>query len=138
MIYLVVLVALIVRYRSLHRSYSKTNQRFEALVDDLYYQSSLIIHKLWDDLYDRENTIPLLFKHKTAEIARRKNANYYEHFDELFQEIQYIEELTQTSMTYEEDKLQEHKNITSTLARLQGHVRKTLVWRSLGVAHYFL
>lgn len=136
--YAVVLIVLIMLHQQSKKSFERMNTIFEKSMDDLYYQTSLILYKEWDNLHDRANTIPLLFKHKTDEFTRGSQANYYEHFDKLLEELIYIAELTDQELSYDEEKLRTHQELTNKLFLSYSRIKSSLITRSAGLAKHIL
>ena len=137
-IYIVCIVLLSLRLRSAWKTFNKLTTLFQESIDDLYYQTSVILYQEKENIIDAPTTIPLLLKYKTEEIAKNSEANYYENYEKLVQEIDYIGELTQQKITYDRTGLdsQQHiiKQFHSTIVRL----RMSLLALTLWIAKFFL
>ena len=84
-------------------------------MDDLYYQTSLILYKNKWSIYDFQSNIPLLLQYKTQEINKRSKATYYNNYEKLLEEIEYIAQLTNTSLSYNRTELDKQYHTVRSL-----------------------
>ena len=137
-IYIICIILLSLRLRSANTTFTKLTTLFQEPLDDLYYQTSVILYRQKDNIYDASATIPLLLKYKTEEIAKNDEANYYNNYEKLVQEIDYIGEFTEQKIMYDRPGLDAQHSIIkqfhSTIIRL----RMSLLALTLWIAKFFL
>jgi hypothetical protein len=93
-IYVFILISMIIRLYYSKKTFQQINNLFRVSIDGLYYDISLILYKSKDSIYEFHKNIPLLLNNKTITIAKRERAYYYEDYDKLIEEIEYIYTLT--------------------------------------------
>ncbi len=102
-------------------------------MDHMYYSVSTVLYTHRDTIYDFHNTIPILIKHKSDMIARKSQWLYYNDFDPLIKEVQYIYQLTNTPIdTINIDHITQQYTIVKQLKTaklwLQGTLNTLTLW----------
>lgn len=80
------------------KTFHTINSLFRVSIDKLYYQTSLILYNNKNTIYNFKENIWLLLQYKTAMIAKKYKALYYEDYEQLIKEIEYIYNLTNTDI----------------------------------------
>lgn len=111
------LIVILIRWRLYYsrKIFHSANTLFRVSMDDLYYQTSLILYKNKWSIYDFQSNIPLLLQYKTQEINKRSKATYYNNYEKLLEEIEYIAQLTNTSLSYNRTELDKQYHTVRSL-----------------------
>lgn len=138
LIYIIIIIFLSFWLRYSKKTFAAIILIFDEHMDNLYYDASLRLYNHKDDIHDFSNTIPLLWKYKTEEFTKMDKANYYEHYEKLRDEIEYIWQLVNESITYDRAGLDtEHKLIIKISNNIK-YIKRSLLGLTLGIAKFFL
>jgi hypothetical protein len=100
---------------------------FRVSIDNLYYEVSKLLYEHKDDIHDFKENIPLLLQYKTQTIAKKEKGNYYEDFNNLITEIEYISQLTiQKSILSNKDDINNQYTILMKLINTIKVIRNTI------------
>lgn len=106
------------------KTFHSMNTLFRVSMDTLYYKTSIILYNNHSTIYNFKENIGLLLQHKTSMIEQKDKAFYYENYQQLIKEIEYIYTLTDSdSNDIQRSKIDEQYNLVkvlqTTLSRLQ-------------------
>ncbi len=136
-IYIIIIITLILRLQYSRKTFNTINTLFNISMDSLYYQTSLLLYRNKDNIYDFTNSIPLLLQYKTQEINKRDSANYYENYNKLIDEIEYIWQLTDSSIQYNRAELDKQYQIVNKLSQTTTYISNSLSVFTLWIAKLF-
>lgn len=137
LIYIIIVTLLVIWFRYSRKTFMKVNTLFKKDIDDLYYQTSLILYNNKEDIHEFQSNIPLLLQYKRQEIQRKNKANYISHYNKLIEEIEYIAELTNNSLIYNREELNKKHHLAQNLAQNSSYMQNTLSVFTLGVSNLF-
>lgn len=132
-LYIFTIIILLVWDYYTRQTYIKANTLFRVLMDHMYYTVSQVLYHHREEIYDFHNTIPILLQHKTDMIAQKAQWLYYNDFDLLIKEVQYIYQLTNTGLNdINIDQLTEQyaivKHLKNTTLWLKGILNTMTLW----------
>lgn len=110
---------------------------FNRKMDDLYYQVSLLLYNNRDSIHEFPNTINYLLNYKTNLIKQGKDAHYYKDYNKLKKEINYIWDLVNTPIQYDQDLDSKHSSIVS-LTAIHKQLKTMLALCSLWISTLFI
>lgn len=136
-IYILIIIALVFWLRYSRKTFNTINTLFKVSMDDLYYQTSLLLYKHQNDIYDFKSNIPLLLQYKSQEINQRDKADYYNNYTKLIDEIEYIWQLTESSISYDRVQLDHQYQLVNWLSQTMSYIKNSLSVLTLGLANIF-
>ena len=115
------------------KTFHTINTLFRVSMDRLYYQTSLILYKNHDTIYNFKENISLLLQYKTSMIEKKDKALYYENYEQLIKEIEYIYTLTSSDSNeiHKEDIDKQYKLVKileNKLSTLQNIANICTLW----------
>ena len=126
-IYLTIIITLYALLNYSKQTFTKINTLFRVSIDTLYYETSLILYKNKNNIYEFKDNIPLLLQYKTGLINKKDKAYYYENFEKLIEEIEYIYNLTDSDKTLlNKDNIIKQHNILLKLIITISNIEKSL------------
>lgn len=126
-IYLTIIITLYALLNYSKQTFTKINTLFRVSIDTLYYETSLMLYKNKNNIYEFKDNIPLLLQHKTGLINKKDKAYYYENFEKLIEEIEYIYNLTDSDKTLlNKDNIIKQHNILLKLITTISNIEKSL------------
>jgi len=89
-LYIITIIVLVFWLQYSRKTFLTVSNIFNISIDNLYYQTSLLLYNHKDNIYNFKENSPLLLQYKTQEISKRDKANYYSNYPKLIEEIEYI------------------------------------------------
>lgn len=133
-LYTIFIISLYLRLSYSYKTFQKVNTLFRVSMDTLYYEVSILLYKHQNDIHEFKENIPLLLQHKTEFIHKKDNAHYYEDFNQLLQEVEYIYQLTESGkIITNKDEIVNQYNIVITLTNTIKNIKNTLTIFTLGI-----
>ena len=137
LIYIIVIVLLVLRLKYSRKTFTSIVTVFDKDIDDLYHRASLILYNNKDNIYEFTSNIPLLLQYKTQEIQKRDKANYYNNYHKLIDEVDYIGQLTDTTIDYNHSDLDAKYTIVHKLSQNISYIQNTLSLFTLWISNLF-
>lgn len=136
-IYIIIIISLLFRLQYSRKTFNTINTLFKVSMDDLYYQTSLLLYRHKDDIYDFNTNIPLLLQYKTQEINKRDKATYYHNYIKLIDEIEYIWQLTDSPVQYNRAELDHQHTLVNKLDNTITYIKNSLSILTFWIARLF-
>ncbi len=97
--YIAFLIMIVLWIQYTKKTFQTINTLFKVSMDKLYYQIALILYNNKNTIYNFKENIWLLLQYKTAMIAKKDKAVYYEDYEQLIKEVEYIYTLTNSDIS---------------------------------------
>lgn len=137
-LYIVFLSSLLIRLYYSKKTFQKVNTLFRVSIDNLYYQTSKILYTEKSNIHNFKDNIPLLLQEKTQLINKRSKGNYYEKFDNIISEIEYIFQLTEGNKEISnKNDIKNQHNLLIKLINTINNINNTLAITTLGISKFF-
>lgn len=135
-IYVIFLVSLVIRLHYTKKTMITIEKSFNQQLDTLRYQSSKILYQEKNNIHDYTNTIPLLLHNKSS--YREQHKPYRSQIDKIIDEILYIGQLTNTTISLDQTKIQKTAWFCIKLHHTEQSIKNMITLLSLWLSKLFI